>query len=88
MDLSDRPITDGSADGSHVYLQEEVAEGGIRRKSLEMNEWALASTGDGAGQNDTNPGGPRSYLRCRTLPQALSTRRGCGHRDASGIALL
>ncbi len=38
MDLSDRPITDGSADGSHVHLQEEVAEGGIRRKRLEMNE--------------------------------------------------
>ena len=39
--LSDRPITDGGADGSDIHLQEEVAEGGIRRRALEINAQGL-----------------------------------------------
>ncbi|QEY31797.1 hypothetical protein EVJ50_05565 [Synechococcus sp. RSCCF101] len=30
-DLSDRPVANGIADGRDIHLQEEVAEGGIRR---------------------------------------------------------
>ena len=40
-DLSDRPITDGSADGSDIHLQEEVAKGGIRRRASELNAKGL-----------------------------------------------
>ena len=34
-DLSDRPVTDGGADGSDIHLQEEVAESGIGGRTLE-----------------------------------------------------
>ena len=39
--LSNRPITDGGTDGSDIHLQEEVAEGGIRRRTLELNAQGL-----------------------------------------------
>ncbi len=35
-DLSDCPVTDGGADGIDIHLQEEVTEGGIRRRTLEL----------------------------------------------------
>ena len=37
MDLGDRPVTDGGADGSDIHLQEEVAEGGIGGRALEFD---------------------------------------------------
>ena len=40
-DLSDRPITDRSADVSHINLQEEEVEGGIRGRSVELSRKLL-----------------------------------------------
>ncbi len=41
MDLSDHPIADGSADGSDVHLQEEVAESVIGWRALELKPKGL-----------------------------------------------
>jgi hypothetical protein len=36
-DLGNGPIPDGSEDGNDIHLQEEVTEGGIRQRSLELD---------------------------------------------------
>ena len=36
-DLSNRPVPDRGADGSDIHLQEEVAKGGVRRRTLELD---------------------------------------------------
>jgi hypothetical protein len=40
-DLGDRPIADGGADRSDIHLQEEVAEGGIGGRTLELKAKGL-----------------------------------------------
>ena len=44
-DLGDGPIPDSGADGSHVHLQEEVAEGGIGGRTLELKAKGLVQHG-------------------------------------------
>jgi len=88
--LSNRPITGGGTDGSNIHLQEEVAEGGIRRRTLELNA-------QGLGQHSVVT--PSKTLQ---IPEALAFAQDAEHchqqevpgRDAnprriraSGIAL-
>ena len=72
-DLSDRPVTNGSADGSDIHLQEEVAKGGIRRRALELKS-------KGLGQHSVvTPG------KTLKIAEALALAQDPEHRDKQQV---
>ena len=67
-DLGDRQVTDGSTQGRHIHLVEEVAEGGIRRRTPEVVVQRLGEHGvmtDGESLQ---------------IPQALTATQDSQHR--------
>ena len=91
-DLGDHPVTDRSTQGRHIHLVEEVAEGGVRRRTPELDAQRLGEHGvvaDGVGaafsfrSNAPDPASSGSHSGFPVPPPAADTRLETEPRAAS-----